>query len=200
MRRKDWLVIVIFVWILKLYGLHLCKNIEILYCNEEYNFVFFTYPERYFKRSSQFNERSKVQWNYISFVWTWKSKNVTSPKLKMISHIVKMLSNQKNKKKGQVHDWMLHYICFHMDLPFYWKYQAHRSRFHRSKLLDLIRNPMVKSLKVVAAQVNCFITHEKSKTTPNIFFWKSIIDSTGQKVDLKATQWCREILRNTLVI
>lgn len=33
---------------------------------------------------------------------------------------------------------MLHCIPFHMDLPFHWKYQTHRSRLRQNELLELI--------------------------------------------------------------
>lgn len=65
----------------------------------------------------------KVRHNEITFLLLFvhgKSKNVTLAKLKMVSHIVKMLSNQKNKKKkvkfmtgcftASVSTWTCHFI------------------------------------------------------------------------------------------
>lgn len=64
----------------------------------------------------------KARHNEITFLVLFvhgKSKNVTLAKLKMISRIVKMLSNQKNKKKvkfmtgcftASVSTWTCHFI------------------------------------------------------------------------------------------
>lgn len=116
----------------------------------------------------------KGKHNEITFLLLFvhgKSKNVTLAKLKMIPCIVKMLSNQENKKKGQVHDWMLHCICFHTDLPFYWKYQAHRSRFHGSELLDLIRKrkPSLKVWRLFQHRLIVSLPMKKGNNIQRVF-------------------------------
>lgn len=54
-------------------------------------------------------------------------------------------------------------------------------------------------MKFVAAQVNCFNTQEKGQKHLNHFILKTIIDSTEQKGDFKATQGCGKIFRKTII-
>lgn len=89
----------------------------------------------------------------------------------MVSPIVKMLSNRNNKRKvkfmtgcfiASVSSWTCHFF---------------ENTKHRDQ--DLIRKTHLKKLKVIAVQVNYFITRgKKAKASQTFSPQKSITDST----------------------